>query len=208
MSHPIISHRRTHFGATPKRALPRLLPSAYSRRFRSFLLAHLVVHHSTGAPCRASSHEHDYAAHVGLFPDRDSCHPSLHRHAYLASGRLLPAPLLVHPLTMGPYHASLHREACAASNRLLPAQPFGTNLGRASPRLLISITLTPIQSSLIGASIWSISWEVPVMPSSIGTPTPPTAVSYRRTQIVCLPGRPPATPPSIGTPTSPPAVFY
>lgn len=45
------------------------------------------------------------------------------------------------------------------------------------------------------------------MPSYLVIPTPPLPTSYRRTELMHLPGGSPAAPPYIEIPTAPPAVF-
>ena len=70
--------------------------------------------------------------------------------------------------------------------------------------------------SRTGRPSWSISREgASAPPPHMGFPRPPPAISYRRTQLVHLPGGAPALPPSIGSayapsakPEPPPDVSY
>lgn len=75
---------------------------------------------------------------------------------------------------MGPCDASSHRHAYVISGKLLPAHPVGASPGRALVTLVY-----------------------------IGTPTPPSDVSYRRPQLMA-----PARTSSIGMPLPPPVVLY
>ena len=120
-----------------KGPLPRLPTSELPRCLRPS---------STGAPCWCIS-------------PKGPCQASLHRHAHVASGRLLPAHLL-----------------CASVGR-----------GSATPPYIGSPTPTPVISHW-GTQLVHIPGGAPATPPSLARPTPPAAVSYRRNPLLYLSG--------------------
>ena len=169
-----------------------------------------LVHLPGGAPssppyignAHAASGRLPSAHSVGASLGRDLCHASFPRHGFAASDNLLLAHLVSESPRRAPCHAFSHRQRPRRLRRYPPASPqlvHSRGVALVAPPSIGTLALYPVIFYRRNLMVHLQEWCRPIirLPTS-SIPTPPPAVSYRRTQMVHLPGGAPVTPLSIG----------